>query len=98
MAVLAETARRWISERRHAGRVGLVEGAVMRAAGLVVEQMLRDPGKPAAVDRMVREGAAYVAGAYPDTVRKLGITEDRLAEMVRGELGRLRAAVKIGGT
>lgn len=97
LAVLAETTRRWISERRHAGRVEGVKGAVLSAAGLVLNELARSPVTQAGLDKLIREGAAYVVRSYPDTVQKLGVREDHLAEMVRAQVGLLRAP-KSGGT
>lgn len=91
ISVAALALRQWLNERILASQVGRVEGAAMRAAGQVLEELARSPTAQAKLDLLIADGAAYVARSLPDTVRRLGVNEARLAEMVRGELGKLRA-------
>lgn len=99
LAVLGKWVRDYVLERVLASRVGRVESAVGRAAGQIVEELWRRPEMQGLTHQLVDRGADYVAGAVPETLAKLGVPRDRVAEMVRGELGRLLAAApRPGGT
>ena len=71
----------WLARQR-------LETALGRAAGLI----LADPAVQArgalALEASITVGRDYLRQAIPDTLRTLGVTEDRLLLMLRGEAGK----------
>lgn len=77
----------WLARQR-------LESALGRAAGLI----LTDPRVQAhgmqAIDSAVEVGRAYLQAAIPDTLARLGVREDRLTLMLRGEAGKRAGAAR----
>jgi hypothetical protein len=83
---LRATVEDWAARQR-------LESALGRAVGLI----LTDPAVQArgalALEAAIGVGRGYLREAIPDTLQRLGVTEERLVLMLRGEAGkRLGAA------
>ena len=100
LAVVAQVAGSLQSQAvaRHATRVAQVEGAVERVAGDIAAKLLPVMAStPADVFTALKnaafaEGAAYLAGALPDTIASVGATPATLATMVAGAVGKQMVA------
>lgn len=76
--------------------------AVARGAGAAYLSLVEESrgATPAAINRAVQAGSAYVEPRVADYLAKRGITTEALDGMVRAQLGTLLAAdpgVKVGG-
>jgi hypothetical protein len=76
----------WMARQR-------LEGALGRAAGLVMQDTAVQAAGQAAVDAAIKAAAGYVQGAIPGTLAKLGVDDGRLTQMVRGEVGKIAGRV-----
>lgn len=84
-----------LRERLEANKVGRVVAAAGRAAGTVADFLAQNPATGAALEQVKaaawQAGLAYMAGGTTGKlVAQLGYSPDRVAEMVRAEVGKLR--------
>lgn len=77
----------WMARQR-------LEGALGRAAGLVMADSAVQAAGAQALDAALGMAEDYVREAIPDTLKRLGVPDERLAKMVRGEVGK-RLAVRL---
>lgn len=78
-------ARAWIDDWLARQRL---ETALGRAAGLVLlDPAVRNRGLDA-LGEALRVGEEYLAQSIPDTLKRLGVTPDRLKLMLRGQVGK----------
>jgi hypothetical protein len=71
----------WLARQR-------LESALGRAAGLILADPQVQARGALALEQAVEVGRAYLRDAIPDTLRRLGVTEERLLLMLRGEAGK----------
>ncbi len=73
-------------------RITRLNGVLGRAAGQVLDSVANSPLLDIASDALIQEAVRYVRRSYPDTLKKLGDPSDaHIAEMIRGEIGRIQA-------
>lgn len=66
-----------------------LEGALGRAAGLVMQDSAVQAAGQVAMGAAMDAAMGYVQTAIPGTLRKLGVDDGRLGQMIRGEVGKL---------
>lgn len=67
-----------------------LNSALGRAAGIALQSpQVRQAGE-AALDFGVDMATHYLRSAIPDTLKKLGVPDERLTAMVIGEIGKLK--------
>lgn len=74
----------WLARQR-------LEGALGRAAGIVMTDSAVQAAGSVALDAALAVGRDYVATTIPDTLKRLGVDGSRLEQMLRGEVGKLGA-------
>lgn len=88
MLVLVHEGRRvlleWMARQR-------LEGALGRAAGMVLQDSAVQAARQVALGAAVGVGVEYVQRAIPDTLQKLGVDSARLNDMVLGQVGQLHS-------
>ena len=77
----------WLARQR-------LEGALSRAAGIVVQDSAVQQAGSAALDMALAAGVGYVQKAIPETLAKLGVDDARLADMVKGQVGKITGGVR----
>lgn len=77
-AVIAD----WMARKR-------LDCALGRAAGLVMQDSAVQAAGQVAMGAAMDAAVGYVQTAIPDTLRKLGVDDGRLGQMIRGEVGKL---------
>jgi hypothetical protein len=86
MLVLVHEGRRvlleWMARQR-------LEGALGRAAGMVLQDSAVQAAGQVALGAAVGVGVDYVQRAIPDTLQKLGVDTARLNDMIVGQVGQL---------
>lgn len=69
-----------------------LNGAIGRAAGQVLQTLADNPMVADATQQLIYGGVTYVRASFPQLIKKVGSPSDEhLAEMIRGEVGRLQA-------
>jgi hypothetical protein len=71
----------WLARQR-------LEGALGRAAGIVMADSAVQAAGAVALDAALAIGREYVAESIPGTLKRLGVDGGRLEQMVRGEVGK----------
>ncbi|MCW3477380.1 hypothetical protein [Limobrevibacterium gyesilva] len=91
-AILARALLQRFKIDQHEAAVTLITGAAQRGAGIAYG-FIAAAGATIADAQIhnvaVAKGVSYVTAAFPDTLRALGVTPDRIEAMVQAELGRL---------
>lgn len=67
-----------------------INGAVQTGAGLAYSALVAESGKPASVEiksAALALGLNHVISTVPDALKKVGVTDNAVAEMVAGRLG-----------
>ncbi len=77
----------WLARQR-------LESALGRGAGIVLQDSAVQQAGATALDMALAAGVGYVQKAIPGTLSKLGVDDARLAEMLKGQVGKITGGVR----